>query len=173
MNILKQLFEIILLRRRPRDLQYDEFAAAFSVVFVTGLTYLVHVQIEEFSSPLAYALIPTVVVVFTVYAILRAAEIHNRFVQTITAIFGTQCIIGILSMGIKSIEEIHVLLPLLVTWNTFIGVLVMKDAIDCKWLRAFFTFIGIQFLSIIVLTLLYPQFLAEYQQLAGIQLPAK
>lgn len=173
MTILRQLFEIILLQRRPRDLQYDEFSAVFYVVFSIGLSYVVHVAGDKYSSPLGYAVVPTLAVLGILYAILSASRKQNRFVQTVTAMFGAQTVIGMATIVISSIGVLHVLLPLFIVWNMFIGVLVVKDGLDASWVRALFILIGIQFLSIVAVILLFPDFLLELQQVTGFKLPSE
>ena len=173
MTILKQLFEIILLQRRPRDLQYDEFAAAFYVVFSVGLNYVVHMVGGKYSSPLGYALVPTLAVLVILYAILSASRKQNRFVQTVTAMYGTQTVIGFITIAVSSASILHVLLPLLIIWNMFIAILVIKDALEASWIRALLILIGIQLLSIIIVVVLFPDFLSELQQVAGLKPPSE
>ena len=173
MNILIQLIEIITLKRRPQDLQYDEFAAAFYVVFSVGLSYVVHILGGKYSSPLAYAVLPTAALLGLLYGVLAINSKQNRFVQTCTALFGVQTIISLAVLAFSAVSFLRLFLPFLMIWNLYISVLIIKESLEASWIRALLILVGIQFISVMVLVVIFPEFFAEFLEIAGIELPEK
>ncbi|MBT8113742.1 MAG: hypothetical protein KJP04_00060 [Arenicella sp.] len=165
MTILIQLLEIITLRRRPQDLQYDEIAAAFYVVLTIGLGYLTNVIAEQYSAPLAYSLTQNGALALGLFGVLALNGKRVRFVQTCTAVFGVSALLGILTLAIVYIPGLAILTLLISGWGLYIMVLIMREALECSTLRALFIIIGIQIFSVIVLLLLFPDFLTELQSL--------
>ena len=165
MTILFQLLEIITLRRQPQDLQYDETAAAFYVVLTIGLGYLTNVIAEQYSAPLAYSLTQNGALALALFGVLAINGKRIRFVQTCTAMFGVSALLGLLTLAIVYIPGLAIFTLLVSGWGLYLMVLIMREALECSTMRALLIVIGIQILSVMVLLLVFPNFLNELQSL--------
>ena len=172
MTIIKQLFEIMMLQRRPQDLQYNELAAGYSVVFLIGLMYMLLVQVNTFTAPLAYAAVPQISLVAALYLVLALHKKQTRFVQSCTALFGTSVIFLLSIVAFVSISVLHILIPIWIIWYLYISILIVKEAFGFSWFRAIMIFIVLNIISSLTLLQFYPEFAAEHQAVTQSLTPA-
>ncbi len=88
-----------------------------------------------------------------------------RFVQTCTAVFGVSALLGLLTLAIVYVPGLAIFTLLISGWGLYLMVVIMREALECSTLRALLIIIGIQVFSVIVLLLLFPNFLVELQSL--------
>ncbi|NND83173.1 MAG: hypothetical protein HKN50_12160 [Gammaproteobacteria bacterium] len=165
MNILLQLLEIITLRREPQDLQYDEMAAAFYFVASVGLGYITHIIAAVYSQPLMYSVVLNCAQAGTLYGVLSLKGHKNRFVQTCTAVFGVTVLLGLARLIFAHIPLLGILVLAVVGWALYLLVIIVRAALDCSTINALLVVIVMEFVSVVVLLLVFPQFLVEFQQL--------
>ena len=165
MNIFLQLVQILLLRRRPQDLEFDQFAAAFYAVAAAGLTFITSAQAGVFSQPLLISIVQTVSQAGLLFLFLRIANRSQRFVQTCTAMFGISAILSAFMWLLTQAPGLSLLVPFLVVWSIVITILILRDAFDATTLKAFFIMLAMGMLSVLVVMLLVPSYVTEAQQI--------
>lgn len=172
MNIFQQLVQIILLQRRPQDLEFDQSAAVFYAVLTAGLNYITSAQAGVFSQPLIISLVQTAAQAGLLYLFLQITDRTVRFVQTCTAFFGVNAILTAITWLLVQIPALSVLAMLLMAWSFCISILIMRDAFDASFLRAVLIAVGIGALAVFVTMLVVPSYITEAQQIFLID-PAK
>ena len=165
MNILQQLVQIILLQRRPQDLDFDYTAAIFYAVAAAGLTYITSAQAGVFSQPLAISLIQTVSQALILFLFLQIASRTQRFVQTCTAMFGVSAILSVIIWPIAQVPGLSILTPFLIAWSVVITIIILRDAFDASIIKALIIMVGMGALSVFILMLLVPTYATEAQQI--------
>lgn len=166
MTIVLQLFEILIRKRQPHDLDYDINAAALSFVCIVGLGYVITSMQAVYTKPLAYSITQTLTQGTLIYLLLKVANKETRFVQTITAIFGVSVLLQMTSLIFLQIPILAATSLLLTLWNFYLSVLILKAALECSVLQSVLLTIAYQFIVLFVLTLLYPELIKEFISLA-------
>ncbi len=166
MHIIQQLLEIILRKRQPQDIAYNLNAAIATVVLTVLLGTLVYSRFPQFSMPLAYNLTLAGVQALAVYGLLAMAKKANRFVQTITALFGVSVILQILTIGAGMTTILSPLGLVFTVWNMVLIIFIIRAALECSTLQAIVQVIAYHFLMIFMLLLLFPKFQDEVKALS-------
>jgi hypothetical protein len=140
MEIIKQLYQLLLRRREPHDLNYDLHAAAVLIMAMLLLKYAVFVVANSignvFSNPLGYSLLSVLGQCGAVYLMLKIARKESRFVQTITALFGMYIFLVII-LALMAYSVILVLAaPIVFFWVLYIQVLVFRSSFECPMFLA-------------------------------------
>lgn len=164
MNILLQLFQIIMLQRRPQDIDYNESAAGFILIALIALQYFGFTLIEQLSKPLIYSAAITISQAALLFLALLLASKANRFIQTSTAFFGIYLIFILSIVGFVLLRPLTVLLPFWFIWYFFISLLVIKESFSTSWFPAVALVLGINFAQGMVMSLLFPEFNLELSE---------
>lgn len=162
MNILSQLLQIITLKRRPQDIDFDEFSAIFYVVAAIGLGYVLLSLTPGYSKPLQYSLVQNLTQAATLYGILAINQKQSRFIQTCTTLFGISVIMQILVLGVQFIPGLALLSLFLQVWVFYLTILIMREALDSNTLIAVFVTIALGFVSLMAVVLIFPDFIEEF-----------
>lgn len=165
MNIALQLFEILIRRRQPQDLGYDVNAAALSFIAIIAMGYFITSMQVVYTQPLSYSIAQSLTQALVIYLVLRIANKENRFVQTITAIFGVSVILQMASLIILQVPGLAAATLFLTLWNFYLALLILKSALECSLAQSVFITIGYQVVVIFVLTLLFPELTKEFMSI--------
>jgi len=165
MNIALQLFEILIRRRQPEDLSYDINAAGLSFLAIVAMGYFITSMQAVYSQPLSYSIAQSITQGLAIYLVLKVANKENRFVQTITAIFGVSVILQMASLIILQIPSLAAATLFLTLWNFYLALLILKSALECSLLQSVVITIGYQVVVIFVLTLLFPELAKEFMSI--------
>lgn len=165
MNILTQLLQIIALRRKPQDIDYDAFSAVFYVVAAVGLGYLINNATSAYSKPLQYSLVQNLSHVAALYGLLVLNKKQNRFVQTCTTLFGVSVILQFISLGTTLSPVFAALSLFFVIWGFYLSILILKAALDTTTLSAILIVIALGFISVSLVAMIYPSFLEEFMSI--------
>lgn len=163
MQIIRQLIEIILRKRQPQDLAYDLNAAVIGAVGITGLGYLVYSKMPGISQPLFYNAAMVVFQAIGIYALLAMNNKANRFVQTITAIFGVSLILQVLTIASGQIPILAMFGLILTVWNFILIVFILRSALECSTLKATLLTFAYHFFMGILMVMVFPKFPLELQ----------
>jgi len=162
MSLVLELFQIITLKRKPQDLSYDQVAAILSFVSLITMGFFINGMMSAYSQPLGYAIVHSSTQAVVVYGLLRWNNKSLRFVQTITALFGTTVILQMLSLIALQSSLFAATSLLLSMWNIYLVIIILRTALDCTTLVSIaYTIIGYHLVSMLVLILIYPNFPAE------------
>ncbi len=166
MTIVQQLFEILIRKRQPHDLDYDISAAVMSFVAIVGLGYVITSMQSVYTKPLAYSVTQSLTQAIVIYLLLKVAKKENRFVQTITAIFGVSVMLQMTSLIFLQVPILAATTLFLTLWNFYLSILILKAALECSILQSVMLTIGYQFIVLFVLTIFYPELIEEFMSLA-------
>jgi len=156
MKILFELLEIIILRRRPRDISYNVSAAAIAFMITIAATYISAVAINVFTQPFLFVITQGLLQTIIFYLLLVITKKKNRFIQTITALFGISAILQLLGFVILVLPALGILGLAITSWNFYLMIVILREAIDCKTLQSVIITILYHFLMGLILLMLFP-----------------
>ncbi len=165
MKILTQLFEIIILKRRPQDILYDSSAAVIALVATIATSYFSIVLAGTFSQPLGFVVVQVVTQAVIFYLLLSITQKKVRFIQTITALFGVSAILQFIALIIMQLPGLGVMGLILTAWNFYIMILILREAIDCTTLQSIIITIIYHFIIGLVLLMLFPDIFERMQSM--------
>ena len=161
MTIIKQLFEILIRQRQPQDIDYDINAAVLSFFAVLALGYFLTSMQPVYSQPLLYSAAQTIIQTALVFLLLKIAGNDNRFVQTLTALFGVSAMLLMLILILVQVPAL-VAMPFFINlWSLYISILIFKAALDCRTGLAILVAIAYQIITSLLVLLLFPELLQE------------
>jgi hypothetical protein len=165
MTIFSQLIEIMLLIRRPQDLDFDQTAAILYLVLTIGINYISTSFSGAFSQPLLISAVQNLAIVALLFGLLSVSGKSQRFVQTCTALFGINAVISILTLLIVQVPLIGMLAVVLMGWSFYLMVLVLRDAFDATILKAILLLILINVVAGFFTTAVVPSYFEEFKTL--------
>lgn len=164
MNIIRQLFEIILNRRQPEDISYNTNAASI-ICLIFLLSYYFQLNtISEFTNPFRYALVLVGGHIIAYALLLKTHNKENRLVQTLTSFFGTNLILYIPIIIIAPIQGLSIIGVFIQLYSVIISVRILKSSFSCPTYLAIIIYISVTLFSIILLFILCPSAPQEYIQ---------
>jgi len=163
MKILLELFEIIILRRRPRDISYDISAAVIALMMTIAATYISAITTNLFENPFPFVITQGILQTIIFYFLLLMTKNENRFVQTITALFGVSAILQLLGFLILALPGLGILGLAVTSWNFYLMVVILREAIDCKTLQSVIITVLYHFLMGLILLMLFPDIYENMQ----------
>lgn len=155
----------MLLKRRPQDLDYDQTAAIFYVVVTIGINYISTALSGAFSQPLLISAVQNLAIVGILFAMLNISGKSQRLVQTLTAFFGVSAIISITTLLLVQLPVIGLLAVVLMGWNFYLMVLILRDAFDASMFRAVILVIAINMIAVFLTSFVVPGYVEEFQSL--------
>jgi len=161
MQIIRQLAEIAVRKRDPQDLDYSLEAAIILTMSVVFLRYVSFNSMGELSNPLGYSLVSVIGESGLIYALLRSQSKDNRFVQTLTGLFGITVIATAVSVLMAITVVLQLALPMLVIWSIYLAVLILRTALECSTVTALFLTIAYNAFGYLLVILLFPSFQTE------------
>ncbi|MDB4511998.1 hypothetical protein N9060_00905 [Arenicella sp.] len=165
MKILIQLFEIIILRRRPQDILYDSSAAVITFMAAIATSYFSVVLAGSFAQPLAFVVAQVVTQAVIFYCLLAIARKQGRFVQTITALFGVSAILQFVALIILQLPGLSILGLIVTAWNFYLMIIILREAIDCSTLQSILITVLYHFIIGFVLLMLFPDIFERMQSM--------
>jgi len=158
-------FDICRLRLKPQDLPYSN---AFLSLIILAYIVISILQALLLHYPIIKALLSTLVdtglFVILISSLLFFANKSSRIIQTLTALAGANCILGIISLPLmawlgffEGDMSIPILLfVILMVWNMFIYAHVIQHALTIHFFFSVLLTILIFFLNFTVMSQLFP-----------------
>ena len=172
MTILIQLFEIIILKRKPRDISFDVSAAGLAFAATIATSYFNVVAVDTFSQPLPFVLAQAVTQAIIFYLLLTITRKQVRFTQTITALFGVSAILQFVGLIVLQIPGLGIFGLFITLWNLYLMIMILREAIDCSTLQSVLLTIFYHFLIGVVLLILFPDIFEQMQTIMNAAQPA-
>ena len=94
-TLSKAFLDICLLRKGPQDLPKSSVLLTLCLILYTALDVLLTVQTRPFTDALLVSLVDVGFLLLVTFLILKQHRHHERWSQTMTALFGTGVILGI------------------------------------------------------------------------------
>lgn len=173
MNILTQLFQIILLKRQPEDIDHNQSFALIFLVTAIGLTYVVNSVSGFYSQPLGYGIVQNLAQAGLLYLALSLAKKQNRFIQTCTALFGISSIMLLFAVIVQAVPALALIGVMLNGWVIYLSIKIIRAAFNINILSAIFLTISISLFSVIAVSVVYPEFITETQAIITQQAQAE
>ena len=163
MTILKQLFEIIILKRRPADIYYDPLAAGIAFVAAVATAYFQVIAAGTFNQPLPFVLAQGIAQGLVFYGLLTYNDKANRFIQTVTVLFGVSAILQFVGLLFVQAPGFEILGLIITSWNFFLMILILREAIECATMPAIAITIAYHFLIGVILIMIFPDIFQQMQ----------
>jgi len=164
MNIIRQIFEIILKKRAPEDVDYNVNAAIISCALIAFGYYCLYSALKEFSQPLLYAIVLTSSHVVAYALLLKLQRKDNRLVQTLTTLMATSFILNCMAFAFLLIPIVGILAIFFWGYSIVLSVRIIKSSFSCPTFLAVVIFISVSIFSSTMLSVVAPKVTVEYQQ---------
>jgi len=161
MNIINQLIELITRQRKPKDISYNINAAIAFTVASVFTNILVFTQSPEYTQPILYAIILNAGYILAMVVLLKVHKRENRLVQTLTALFGTSCLLSIAVYALSLVPFLALLVLVVQIYGLILYVYIIREAFDCPILVAIVIFIATHIFSGVLLIAICPNVLPE------------
>ena len=161
MQIIRQLYQIFLRKRAPHDLDYSIEAAVILTMSMGFLRFISFSSIEQLSSPLAYSVVSVIAELAIIYALLRHQGKQNRFVQTMTALFGIAVMIAVISVLVMQTVVLQMVLPAIAIWGFYLAIIILRSALDCSTFVSFLLTMVYSIGAFVFVMVLFSNFLPE------------
>lgn len=161
MQIIKQLYEIALRKREPADLNYSLETAIILTMTIIFLRYVSFAQMESLSSPAFYAVLSIIGELALIYALLKSKQKNNRFVQTVTALFGVTLLMSTVILLVAVIPIVQLTILFLMIWSLYLMIVILRSALDCSTPVAILLTIAYNAAGYLLVVILMPKFQTE------------
>jgi len=162
MNIINQLFDVLLKKRAPEDVSYSVNAMIVACLLTVLGQYYQLSLIKELSQPVLYAVILTVSQIMAYALLLKLHGKENRLVQTITVVMGISFIILVIMTVLSYIPILSILGIALWGYGIVVTVNVLKSSFNCPTYLAVVIFVSVSVFSILMLFVVAPAAGDEY-----------
>jgi hypothetical protein len=171
-TISKAFFNICLLRKGPQDLPKSTVLLGLCLFMYTFIDVLLTVQSRPFDDALMVSLVDVGILLLVTYFILRQHHHLDRWLQTMTALFGTGVILGIFIFplvfgGVQNQYEVWVqqiivfLFLVMVVWNVAVLAHIVRHAISTSMGIGIMIAILYIWMSSLLITMLFPEISAK------------
>ena len=168
MTLSKAFLDVCLLRKGPQDLPKSSVLLAFSFFLYLVIDVLLTVQSRPIADSLMVSLLDVCFLAGVVSLILRQHQHIDRFLQTMTALFGTGVILGIFIFplvygGVQNqygdlLQQIIILLFLvMVIWNVAVLAHIIRHAISTSIGIGIMMAILYIWMSSLLITMIFPE----------------
>ena len=160
--ILREFFSICLLRRKPQDLPASRLLLNVSLASYTVVNIVLALDRIEAVKAVQAGVLESVLVTLITLVILGSSHYIKRWVQTLTALAGTGCIMSLLALpviygsahaGADALVRTVLLLSYLglLIWNVVVMAHIMRHALDTSFgFGVIFAMVYIVLTSIII-----------------------
>lgn len=163
MHIFSQLFEILILRRKVADLEYNPNVALLAGAVLVAVGAYVNSLSPELSRPFTLSFAQYAVQALLLYGLLALQAKGGRFVQTISALYGVTVMIQLASLVTISIPGMVILGLSLTIWNFYISIVILRDSLETSTLVGLLWILALNAVSVVILMTLFPDFQAMIQ----------
>lgn len=165
MNIISQLFDVLLKKRAPEDVSHS-INAMIVACFLTVLGQYYQLSlIEELTQPVLYAVILTVAQIMAYALLLKLHNKENRLVQMFTLIMGINFIVLVIMVLLSYIPVLGIFGLALWGYSIVITVHIIKSSFSCPTYLAIVIFISVSVFSMLTLFIVAPSASDEYMLL--------
>ncbi len=161
MQIIKQLYEITLRKRQPADLNYSLETAIILTITIIFLRYYSFSKMESLSSPALYSMLSIVGELALIFALLKSQQKDNRFVQTVTALFGVTLLMSTAILIAAMIPFVQLTILFLMVWSLYLMIVILRSALECSTPVAILLTIAYNAAGYLLVVILMPKFQTE------------
>jgi len=162
MNIIRQLFEIILNKRAPENIDYN-VNAVFVLCFLSFIqAFFALKTINELSQPVFYALILVSAQVIAYALLLKTHKKENRLVQTLTALIGISVILQIPTFIFSLVPALNLMSLIIQIYAFVISIRILKASFSCPTYLAVIIYFSVSIFALLLLFILTPSAMNEY-----------
>lgn len=165
MNIINQLFDVLLKRRAPEDVSYSVNAMLLICALTVLGQYYQLSLIDGLSQPVLYAIILTTSQIMAYALLLKLHRKENRLVQTLTVLMGVSFIILVIMTVLSLIPFFSIFSLALWGYGIILSIHILKSSFNCPTYLAIVIFVSVSVFSILTLLIVAPSFAQEWQVL--------
>ena len=165
MNIINQLFDVLLKRRAPEDVSYSVNAMLLVCALTVLGQYYQLSLIDGLSQPVLYAIILTTSQIMAYALLLKLHRKENRLVQTLTVLMGVSFIILVIMTVLSLIPFFSIFSLALWGYGIILSIHILKSSFNCPTYLAIVIFVSVSVFSILTLLIVAPSFAQEWQVL--------
>ncbi|MEO0367705.1 MAG: hypothetical protein AAF197_02850 [Pseudomonadota bacterium] len=165
MQSIVQIFEIITRQRAPGDLEYNPAIAVIAGAVLISLGTYINSGLAQLSTPMLISAVQVLGQAMLTFVLLNVQGKGNRFVQTISAIFGVTVIVQVMALLTTPLPGGPAIAMLLNFWGFFISVIILKDALESGMLVAILWTITISIGVFLMLFVMFPDFEAFFKEI--------
>jgi hypothetical protein len=165
MSILIELFELILFKRKAKDISFSKEAAGIAFVAYTASSYFQLGQSQILQQPVMFALVQAVSLAAIFYIILSIAKKRERFTQMITALFGASAILQFTGLVLAVLPGLLIVGTVLSILNIVIMIVILRDTLEINTLQAILLGIFSHFAVGTILFFVFPEFFQSLQSI--------
>jgi len=162
MNIIRQLFEIILNKRAPENIDYNISAVCVLCFLSFVQTFLALNVITQLSQPTFYALVLVGAQVIAYALLLKTHKKENRLVQTLTALIGVGVILQIPTFIFSLVPAFNLMSLIIQIYAFVISIRILKASFSCQTYLAVIIYFSVSFFALALLFILIPSAMDEY-----------
>jgi len=160
--ILGEFFSLCLLHRKPQDLPASGMLLALTLASYTALNVILALDRITVVKAMEAGILESLLVTIITFVILGLSHLVNRWMQTLTALAGTGCIMSLLALpiyygssyaGSDALLRTILLLSYLglLIWNIVVMAHILRHALDTSFVSGIiFAMIYIVITSIII-----------------------
>ena len=163
MNIINQLFDVLLKRRAPEDVSYSVNAMLLVCALTVLGQYYQLSLIDGLSQPVLYAIILTTSQIMAYALLLKLHRKENRLVQTLTVLMGVSFIILVIMSVLSLIPFFSIFSLALWCYGIILSIHILKSSFNCPTYLAIVIFVSVSVFSILTLLIVAPSFAQEWQ----------
>ena len=175
MSQLNTIFSIAIFREKVQNLAASNQLMLMCLFAAVSVGFVNRELSTDEGSTLILAIAESVLYSGFVFIILALHRKPERFVQTISAILGTNAIIQLIALPLfassgqitadvaDTSNTILIALLLVGGWSFAVSVFVLKEALEVRIAPAVLTTLGCQMATLIILVMLFPQLTSEVE----------
>ena len=157
MTTFVQLLQIITLKRKSSEISYDPSAAIIVTMATIATTYVQIISSKLLNDQqLIFVVAQTIGQAGVIWLLLKIRNKENRYIQTVTALFGVSAILHLFGIIILQLPLLIVFGILFSAWNFYLIVLVLSEALECNIIQSAFITIAYHIVVTMFLYLLLP-----------------
>lgn len=164
MSSITQIIQLYVRQRSPQDIDYNETAAIGLFLVSILITYWNLEMNNSYPQPFLIASTEQAIHALFFYGVLLAHNKTSRFVQLMIGMLGVAVLSKLLLIVIGGSTSLQVIRRVIIFWSLFLSVCIVKEALDCSYLRS----ILISFVSTLVVTFvllaIFPSLAVEFQR---------
>ena len=167
MSVVQKIIVMLLLKTAPQDLPYSTGLMA-RVIFLNLISGVIIGGADDPALAFSQMLLSVLILLFFSYVVLSSLKLMARFVQTVTALFGTGIIFNLLFWPIFSFSQAEQLsdfslqvissaILMLVSWEILVNAHIFRNALNTKMVQAVILSMSLFFISLTLSQLILPE----------------
>lgn len=163
MQIIHQLFEVIMRRRAVSDLTYDPTIAIIGGAVLMALGGYTNSLQPELESPMFMSVVQILINTLLLVALLRAYSKGSRSVQVLSALYGVSALLQTVALLAMQLNGLQIFVTFILVWNFILSIIILREGLETTILAPLLWTVAINMVTIVILLGLFPDFAEVFQ----------